>query len=77
MEKLISQKEISQVTGLPREFVSFALATVKPVCRKGSHLYNIDEARIALIEYCEKRAKGYAKKADYWNGFIDKSEDLR
>ena len=77
MEKLISQKEISESLGISTSFVSFALAKVKPTCRKSAFQYNIDEARSAVIEYCERRAQVYAEKHDFWKSVIEKSKNLR
>ena len=77
MQNLITQKEIAMKTGVSREFVSFALASVEPVCSKTAYLYNIDEVRTAMTEYCGKRAKTFTDRADYWQRAMEKSKNLQ
>lgn len=76
MDNLISQREISQRTGLERSFVSFALATVRPKSQRNGYFYDIDEAKAALMQYCEKRANSYSKKVAHWTEILEKSKNL-
>lgn len=82
MEKrIITQKEISEATGIPQSYVSGALHGIRPIPgHLGLKYYEAGEALEAIVAYCERRrqavAEAMARKIGKWDRRIDAARGM-